>query len=82
MPNILPMLPRVATAQAEADYQLLLTFTNGEQSRYDASPLLQYPVYASLKKVFPQVQVRFGTTVWPGDIDISPDTLYLQSIPI
>ena len=22
--------------------------------------------------------VQFGTVVWPGDIDISPDTLYLK----
>ena len=26
--------------------------------------------------------MEYGTVVWPGDIDISPDKLYLKSVPI
>ena len=76
------MLPRVLNADFENNYQLLLTFTNGERRRFDARPLLNLAVYKSLVKNFPLVRVEFGTTVWPGDIDISPDTLYLKSDPV
>ena len=57
---------------------MLLTFQNGEQKVYDVKPLLQIPMYRGLEKVFPAAAVQFGTVVWPGDLDISPDTLYLQ----
>ena len=64
------------------DYMLLLTFQNGEKKQYDVKPLLKYPVYQKLEKIFPAAEVQFGTVVWPGDIDISPDALYLEGIPV
>ncbi len=73
------LLPRVCTVIPESDYNLLLTFTNGEIRRFDTKPLLNYSVYKSLLNNFNLVKVQYGTTVWPGDIDISPETLYLQS---
>ena len=72
------LLPRVEKAEPLPDYKLLLTFKNGERKQYDVKPLLQLPMYKKLEKVFPAVEVQFGTVVWPGDLDISPDTLYLQ----
>lgn len=72
------LLPRVREVETRPDYVLLLTFQNGEKKEYDVKPLLQLPVYRNLEKVFPAASVQFGTVVWPGDIDISPDTLYLQ----
>lgn len=76
------LLPRVISAEACPDYQLLLTFKNGEKKRYDASPLFSLPAYRNLKNVFFSVRVAYGTAVWPGDLDISPDTLYLKSVPV
>ncbi len=72
------LLPRLASVEACPGYQLLLTFKNGERKRYDASPLLKLPAYQGWKDVFPAVRVAYGTAVWPGDMDISPDTLYLR----
>ena len=72
------LLPRVKSVEALSDYILLLTFQNGEKKEYDVKPLLQYPMYKNLEKVFPAATVQFGTVVWPGDMDISPDTLYLK----
>ena len=72
------LLPRVEKVETLPDYMLLLTFKNGERKQYDAKPLLQMPMYKNLEKVFSAVEVQFGTVVWPGDLDISPDTLYLQ----
>lgn len=73
------LLPRLAAVEAGPGYQLLLTFKNGERKRYDMTPLLDLPAYKGLKDVFPAVHVAYGTAVWPGDIDICPDTLYLKS---
>ncbi len=73
------LLPRLAAVEACPGYQLLLTFKNGERKRYDASPLLSLPAYKGLADVFSAVRVAYGTAVWPGDMDISPDTLYLKS---
>ena len=72
------LLPRVEKVETLPDFMLLLTFKNGERKQYDVKPLLQLPMYKNLEKVFPSVEVQFGTVVWPGDLDTSPDTLYLQ----
>ena len=76
------LLPRVAAVSVCPDYQLAVTFKNGEQKQYDAKPLLNLPMYKNLSRVFQEARVEFGTVVWPGDLDISPDTLYMQSRPL
>ena len=76
------LLPRVKAVIPGTDYQLFLTFTNGEKKVFDARPLLDVPVYKSLIKNFSLAQAGYGTVIWPGDIDISPDTLYLKSSPV
>ena len=60
------LLPRVSAVETCPDYRLLLTFRNGEQRIFDASSLLDLPAYKKVR----------------GDVDISPDTLYLQSVPV
>lgn len=77
-----PLLPRLTAVEAQPGYQLLLTFQNGEKKRFDASVLLDLPAYRELKTLFPAVKVAYGTAVWPGDIDICPDMLYMKSIPV
>ena len=76
------MLPRVSSVEADDDYCLILTFSNGELRKYDAKPLLNLPMYKGLAKVFSSARTEYGTVVWPGDMDISPDTLYLKGIPL
>ncbi len=72
------LLPRLAAVQPCEDYCLLLTFKNGEIKRYDMKPLLDLPAYKGVREAFSAVRVEYGTAVWPGDIDICPDTLYLK----
>lgn len=76
-----PLGPRVVAVHPLADYQLALTFSNGEQRTFDAKPLLDYPAFRPLRSetFFRSVRVQFGTICWPGDIDYCPDTLYQQS---
>ena len=75
------MLPRVKTVKAKPDYQLEITFTNGEVGLYDCRPLLDFGVFVELKdeEYFRQVQMVNGTVAWPHEQDICPDTLYLDS---
>ena len=76
------LLPRVADVEVLPEYMLLLTFTNGEEKKFDVRPLLSLPVYGPLYSTFDMAHVDHGTVVWPGDIDISPDKLYIQSVPV
>lgn len=75
------MNPRVESVIPTNDYQLRLTFTNGEQGTYNCQPLLNFGVFQELSDIhyFKQVTVLDGTVVWPHDQDICPDTLYLDS---
>ena len=65
----------------EGDYQLRVTFTNGEIGIYDCRPLLDFGVFKELRDVryFRQVRVENGTIAWPHEQDICPDTVYLTS---
>ena len=75
------LLPRVDKGQVLEEYRLALTFNNGEKRIFDAAGLLDTPAYGGLREVFNDAGVAFGTVVWPGEIDISPDMLYLNSMP-
>ncbi len=79
-----PLGPRVTQAMPNDDYELLLKFNNGEERKFDAKPLFDMKVFASLKNLsfFKSVKVEYGTVVWPQDIDYCPDTLYAQSVPV
>mgnify|MGYP002527690725 CR=1 FL=1 len=76
------LLPRVSAVAPCPAYRLLLTLRYGQQRIFDASSLLDLPAYKKVRDVFSSARVEFGTVIWPGDVDISPDTLYLQSVPV
>ncbi|MEX2317744.1 MAG: DUF2442 domain-containing protein [Pirellulales bacterium] len=72
------MNPRVASVIAKIDYTLEITFSNGEVSIYDCTPLLDFGVFQELRDVeyFQLARAEGGTVVWPHEQDICPDTLY------
>ena len=78
------MNPKVKEVRALADYRLELTFVNGERRVFDASSYLRYPVFQPLQHegLFSLARVVFGSVEWPGEVDLSYDTLYLESEPI
>jgi Protein of unknown function (DUF2442) len=47
-------------------------------------PYLAYPVFERLREpsFFALVQPDHGTVSWPGGIDLDPDSVYLESVPI
>lgn len=78
------MNPKVKELVVLPDYRLELTFTNGERRVFDAKPYLGYPVFRRLQNVglFSLARVVNGAVEWPGEVDLSNDTLYLESIPV
>lgn len=71
-----PLPPRVTAVEALPGWVLVVSFTTGERKRYNTEHLLSLPAFADLQSVFFSARVEYGTVVWDGDIDISPDTLY------
>ncbi|PWU17611.1 MAG: DUF2442 domain-containing protein [Bdellovibrio sp.] len=75
------MSPRAKKVKAVAGYKIEVEFTNGEVKVFDVSQLLDLPVYQPLKNrsYFEKVYIDGGIVQWPNEVDISPDTLYLDS---
>ena len=75
------MNPRVKSVKVLEDYLLELEFENGEKGHFFMKPYLEYPVFKPLKnyELFKKAKATFGFVSWDNDIDMSPDTLYLDS---
>ena len=78
------MLIDVVSVKPRLDFQLDLEFKNGERRRFDMRPLLELKPWNRIAKLalFERVRVDYGTVVWPGEIDIAPETLYDCSTPL
>ena len=78
------MNPQVKQVRPLENYQLELTFKNGERRIFDARPYLQKGVFVRLEDhdAFRAARVVAGSVEWPGELDLSYDTLYLESRPI
>ena len=78
------MNPYVEHVRPLDDYRLEVTFENGERRVFDVKPYLQRGVFVRLQNraVFQAARVVVGSVEWPGGLDLSYDTLYLESQPI
>lgn len=77
------MNPFIANVQPLENNELLLTFTNGEVRIFDIKPYLDTGVFKRLREhgIFMSAHVVAGSVEWPGELDLSYDTLYLESHP-
>jgi len=67
-----------------SDFCLLLTFADGQKRVFDMKPLLALKPWDRLARadLFALARVDYGTVVWPGQIDLAPETLLLDSTPL
>ncbi|MEA2174531.1 MAG: hypothetical protein QOD00_2123 [Blastocatellia bacterium] len=75
---------KVVAVRANDDFSLDLKFEDESVKRFDVKPYLEYGIFKELKdrNYFKKVKVAFGTVQWPNEQDISPDTLYVESVAI
>jgi len=74
----------VTEVQPINNYQLILTFENGEKRRFDMNPFLDKGIFRELRdvSVFNSVKLSFDTVEWANEADLDPEILYEQSIAI
>lgn len=74
----------VVRVEPQNGYMLALEFENGEQKLFDMTYLMEKKPFCRLKdkKIFDLATIDYGTVVWPGNIDIAPETLYDNSVLI
>jgi Protein of unknown function (DUF2442) len=75
------MNPRLVSLVPQAGFRLLLNFDNGEVRLFDLTPWLDKGVFRALRDAeeFALARVVDGSVEWPGEIDLSYDTLYRRS---
>jgi hypothetical protein len=76
------MLCDVVSVKPMPDFQIDLQYRNGERRLFDVRPLLTIKPWNRIARpeIFSLVRVEYGTVVWPGKIDIAPETLYDDSV--
>lgn len=79
----------VVQVQPHSDFTLTLVFENQQRKVFDMSTYLKKKPFLKLKNkpLFMKATVQYGTVVWPGNIDIAPETLwdnskFIESQPI
>lgn len=77
MESVLSVVPK-------DNHLLELKFNTGEMRLFVATPYLEKGVFKKLKNkaLFNQAYVVFDTVCWPGNLDISPITLYDRSVSL
>ena len=73
---------QTTSARAGENYLVHVAFADGTNGVFDFAPYLRYPCYAPLRDrdVFAQVSASHGTLSWPGDIDISPEAVWVDAV--
>jgi len=73
----------VVSVKTRDDYTLELAFENGERRIFNMNPLFDQKPFSKLQNspLFFKASIQYGTVVWPGNIDIAPETLWCQSVP-
>ena len=71
----------VKSVRSLSEYQLLLTFENGEKKIFDMKPYLDKGIYKELKdeNKFKTVRISFDSIEWCNNADIDPEFLYEKS---
>ena len=66
------------------NYNLILTFSNGEKRQFDMNPYLNKGIFQELRDIskFNTVRISFDTIEWYNEADLDPEILYKYSVKI
>jgi hypothetical protein len=75
---------RVKSVQPLDNYMLRLTFADGAVKIFDVKPFLDRGLFAQLrdKSLFQSVHVSFDTVEWANGVDICPEMMYDEGVPV
>ena len=75
------MYQSIINVQPVPNYQLILTFENGEKRQFDMNPYLSLGIFRELRDVFKfnAVKVSFDSIEWENEADLDPEILYNES---
>jgi hypothetical protein len=75
---------RVKSVQPLEDYLIRLTFADGAVKIFDVKPFLDRGLFAQLrdKSLFRSVHVSFDTVEWANGVDICPELMYDEGVPV
>jgi hypothetical protein len=65
------------------DYELLLTFDNGDVRKFDVKPYLEDEFWKPLRdpSLFDSAYIN-GSVCWSDSLDIAPEELWHSSVPV
>jgi len=71
----------IKSVQAIPNYNLILTFLNGEKRQFDMNPYLEIGIFKELRDIakFNTVRISFDSIEWENEADLDPEILYKQS---
>lgn len=71
----------VKEVKPASDYNLILTFSNGEVRQFDMKPYLNKGIFSELKEIskFNTVRLSFDSIEWENEADFDPEILYKYS---
>jgi hypothetical protein len=74
--------PDVVRVHALGPYRLALELADGRRGTFDLAPYLDLPAYAALREpgYFARAFVACGTVCWPGEEDVSQETLAVRMV--
>ncbi|MBK8814464.1 MAG: DUF2442 domain-containing protein [Methylococcaceae bacterium] len=72
------MYPSVKSVVPQDNYELFLTFNNGETGTLDMKPYLGFGIFNRIKDYasFEKVTVAFDTIEWESGADLAPEFVY------
>ena len=78
------MAPDAVGVTVLPSHVLRVRFMNDELRDFDMKPLLSRKCYQALENelLFQTARIEFGTVQWANGIDIDPEWLYEDSVPV